>query len=137
MPGFRHCYYGCFIRDALVGKRGCRDDLQDGKVWKAAALLLALVVSLGTLGVAQATQTLSPAKDGVYRVGGSTADRMLSKSNNGAVVATWTLVKVSNSNNAWRAYWTVENTSNRPAIAGCAGYQKRQPERSLPAAGAV
>jgi len=94
-----------------------------GKLWKAvAALLLALVVSLGTLGVAQATHSPRDTKPGFYKVGGSAADRMLAKSNNGAVVATWTHVRI-NDDYSQRAYWTVKNTSSSPQKVGCAGYQ--------------
>jgi hypothetical protein len=67
-----------------------------GRLWKAAAaLLLALVVSLGTLRVAQATHQVSDPKPGWYEVGGRAADRNLSKSSNGAVVATWTHVEIN------------------------------------------
>jgi hypothetical protein len=89
-----------------------------------AALLLAFVVSLGTLGVAQATHKLSAPKVGRYEVGGSAADRMLSK--NGEVVATWSQVKVHKGEwvHSWRAYWSVENKSSKPQQVCCAGYQK-------------
>jgi hypothetical protein len=92
-----------------------------GKLWKAAtALLLALVVSLGTLGVAQASHPVSDPKIGRYEVGGSAADRMLSKSN--GVVATWTHGKLYGYYHQ-RVYWTVKNTSSSPQKVGCAGYQ--------------
>lgn len=92
-----------------------------GKLWKAAAaLLLALVASLGTLGVAQASHPVSDPKPGWYKVGGSAADRMLSK--DGGVIATWTHVKL-NKDYSQRAYWTVENTSSSPQKVGCKGYQ--------------
>jgi len=92
-----------------------------GKLWKAAAaLLLALVVSPGTLGVAQASHPVSDPKPGWYEVGGSAADRMLSK--DGGVIATWTHVKLYK-DYSQRAYWTVKNTSSSPQKVGCAGYQ--------------
>jgi len=92
-----------------------------GRLWKAAAaLLLALVVSLGTLAVAQASHPTPNPKVGWYQVGGSAADRMLSK--DGGVIATWTHVKLKK-DYSWRAYWTVKNTSSSPQKVGCAGYQ--------------
>jgi murein DD-endopeptidase MepM/ murein hydrolase activator NlpD len=92
-----------------------------GRLWKAAgALLLALTVSLGTLGAAQANHKLTITKVGWYDVGGSDADRMLAK--DAGIVATWTHVRLDK-DYSWRAYWTIKNTSGSPKEVGCAGYQ--------------
>src|SRR5829696_9554965 len=85
-----------------------------GRLWKAAAALLL------ALAVAEASHPTPNPKVGWYQVGGSAADRMLSK--DGGVIATWTHVKLKK-DYSWRAYWTVKNTSSSPQKVGCAGYQ--------------
>jgi Peptidase family M23 len=92
-----------------------------GRLWKAAtALLLALAVSFAVLGVARATHPTSVPKPGWYAVGGSKADLTLSEGE--GHLATWENVKLYK-NGTWRAYWYIQNVSNKPITVGCKGYQ--------------